>query len=167
MIQIQHFWNTYFGKNLKINATAKEKKYTTQMSIRELSSYFVLVPNLRATVLEELKKLRNHNVEWSVQSVTVQQLWRVLADLLQCSKRALRHGHTQRGCQITTQTYTDTKERLRWHQKICHRQRLNSQCASFCCWIFPRIVGKKINSSEADFCYYEVVELYMTPLFVF
>lgn len=44
------------------------------MSIRELSSYFVLVPNLRATVLEELKKLRNHNVEWSVQSVTVQQL---------------------------------------------------------------------------------------------
>lgn len=34
------------------------------MSIGEL--VLVLVPNLRATVLEELKKLRNHNVEWSV-----------------------------------------------------------------------------------------------------
>lgn len=93
----------------------------------------VPVPNLRATVLEELKEFRNHNIEWSVQSVAVQQLRRVLADLLQCSKRALRHGHTQRGCQIKTQTYTDTEERIGWHQKICHRQRLNSQCTNFFC----------------------------------
>lgn len=51
-------------------------------------------------MLEELKKFRYHNVEGPVQSVAVQQLRRVLADLLQCPKRALRHGHTQKGCQI-------------------------------------------------------------------
>lgn len=61
---------------------------------------FSPVPNLGAAVLEELKEFRNHNVEGSVQRIAVQQLRRVLADLLQCSKRALRHGHTQRGCQI-------------------------------------------------------------------
>lgn len=74
------------------------------------------VPYLGAAVLEELKEFGDHNVEGSVQSVTVQQLRRVLANLLQCSKRALRHGHTQRGCQIKTQTYTDTEERTRLHQ---------------------------------------------------
>lgn len=44
------------------------------------------VPNLRAAMLEELKEFRYHNVEGSIQSVTVQQLRRVLADLLQCAK---------------------------------------------------------------------------------
>ena len=60
----------------------------------------VPLPDLGAAVLEELEELWYHDVEGSVQSVAVQQLRRVLADLLQCSKRALRHGHTQRGCQI-------------------------------------------------------------------
>lgn len=69
-------------------------------------------------MLEELKEFRNHKVEGPVQSVTVQQLRRVLADLLQRTERALRHGHTQRGCQIKTQTYTNTEERTRRHQKI-------------------------------------------------
>ncbi len=80
------------------------------------------VPDLGAAVLEELKEFRNHDVEGSVQSVAVQQLRRVLADLLQRSKRALRHGHTQRGCQIETQTYTDTEERTRPHQQIQLKQ---------------------------------------------
>ena len=62
-----------------------------------------MVPYLGTAVLEELKEFGDHNVEGSVQSVAVQQLRRVLADLLQCSKRALRHGHTQKGCQIKTQ----------------------------------------------------------------
>lgn len=69
-------------------------------------------------MLEELKEFRNHKVERSVQSIAVQQLRRVLADLLQRTERALRHGHTQRGCQIKTQTYTDTEERTRRYQKI-------------------------------------------------
>lgn len=86
------------------------------------------VPNLGAAVLEELKEFRYHNVEGPVQSVAVQQLRRVLADLLQCSKRALRHGHTQRGCQIKTQTYRDTEERMRVHQKI-KREREREQKA--------------------------------------
>lgn len=58
------------------------------------------IPYLGAAVLEELEEFGDHDVEGSVESVAVQQLRRVLADLLQCSERALRHGHTQRGCQI-------------------------------------------------------------------
>lgn len=125
------------------------------MSIRRLwAASLYPVPNLWATVLEELKKFRNHNVEWLVQSVTVQQLRRVLADLLQCSKRALRHGHTQRGCQIKTQTYTDKEERIRWHQKICHRQTEFTLCPLFVEYLTS--CGQKNeqkNPSEADFCH--------------
>lgn len=69
-----------------------------------------LVPNLGTAVLEELKEFWYHNVEGSVQSVAVQQLRRVFADLLQCSKRALRHGHTQRGCQIERKHTQDRRE---------------------------------------------------------
>ena len=71
---------------------------------------FPPVPNLGAAVLEELEEFGDHNVERSVQSVAVEQLRRVLADLLQCSKRALRHGHTQRGCQIKRK-HTGTQRR--------------------------------------------------------
>ena len=47
------------------------------------------LPDLRTAVLEELQELGDHDVERPVQSLAVQEFWRVLADLLQCSKRAL------------------------------------------------------------------------------
>lgn len=110
------------------------------MSIRKLKAASLFpVPNLWATVLEELKKFRNHKVEWSVQSVTVQQLRRVLTDLLQCSKRALRHGHTQRGCQIKT-TY-----RHRGENKMASEDMPQPKTALTMCQCF------------VEFFYYEVV----------
>lgn len=56
-----------------------------------------ILPDLGATVLEELQKLGDHHVEWSVQHVTVQDLSRVLTDFLQCSKSALKRK-TQQEC---------------------------------------------------------------------
>lgn len=40
------------------------------------------LPDLRAAVLKELQKFWNHDIERSVQHVTVQNLGRILADLL-------------------------------------------------------------------------------------
>lgn len=40
------------------------------------------IPNLGATVLEKLKKLWNHNIKGSVESVAIQELSRIFADLL-------------------------------------------------------------------------------------
>lgn len=72
----------------------------------------VPIPDLGAAVLEELEEFGDHDAERPVESVAVQQLRRVLADLLQCSKRALRHGHTHReAVKSKTQTHTDTKRR--------------------------------------------------------
>ena len=46
-------------------------------------------------MLEELQELGDHDVERPVQSLAVQQLRRVLADLLQRPERALEvRGHT-------------------------------------------------------------------------
>lgn len=46
-------------------------------------------PDLGAAVLEELQKFGNHDVKRPIESITVQQLGRVLTDLLQSSKGAL------------------------------------------------------------------------------
>lgn len=45
-----------------------------QMLLTDNQKFVTLspIPNLGAAVLEELKEFRNHNVEGSVQSVTVQ-----------------------------------------------------------------------------------------------
>jgi hypothetical protein len=39
---------------------------------------------------EELQELWNENVEWTIESITVQQLSRVLTDLLECTKGTLK-----------------------------------------------------------------------------
>lgn len=49
-----------------------------------------LIPNLRTAVLEKLQELGDHDVQRTIQHVTVQDLGRVLTDLLQGSKRSLR-----------------------------------------------------------------------------
>lgn len=46
-------------------------------------------PDLGAAVLKKLEKFGNHDVERPIERITVQQLGRVLADLLQSSKWAL------------------------------------------------------------------------------
>lgn len=46
-------------------------------------------PDFGAAVLEKLQELGDHDVEWPVQGVAVQQLGGILADLLQGSERAL------------------------------------------------------------------------------
>lgn len=50
-------------------------------------------PDLGAAVFEELQEFGDHDVEGSIQSVTVQQFRRVLTDLLQRTKRTL-YTHT-------------------------------------------------------------------------
>lgn len=47
------------------------------------------LPDLGATVLKELQELGNHDVEGPVESITIQELRRVFADLLQGSKGSL------------------------------------------------------------------------------
>lgn len=48
------------------------------------------IPDLRAAVLEELEELGDHDVEGPVERIAVQELRRVLADLLQGPERPLR-----------------------------------------------------------------------------
>lgn len=54
----------------------------------------VPLPYLWTAVLEELQELGDHNVQRPVQHVAVQDLGRVLADLLQGPERSLR-GKTE------------------------------------------------------------------------
>lgn len=49
-----------------------------------------MIPNLRTAVLEKLQELGDHDVQRTIQHVTVQDLSGVLTDLLQGSKRSLR-----------------------------------------------------------------------------
>lgn len=107
----QSIWiRQYEYKHLHCQSDVSIHHAQTLMTDNQKGLLLSPVPNLGAAVLEELKEFRYHNVEGSVQSVTVQQLRRVFADLLQCSKRALRHGHTQRGCQIKRK-HTGTQRR--------------------------------------------------------
>lgn len=48
-----------------------------------------VIPNLRTAVLEKLQELRDHDVQRTIQHVTVQNLSRVLTDLLQSSECSL------------------------------------------------------------------------------
>ena len=73
--------NTFTVSQMLLCITSRRQHKNKQKLVT-----FSLVPNLRTAVLEELKEFGDHNVERSVQSVAVQQLRRVLADLLQCSK---------------------------------------------------------------------------------
>lgn len=50
----------------------------------------MFIPDLRTTVFEKLQKFGDHDVKWTIQHVTVQDLSRVLADLLQGSERSLK-----------------------------------------------------------------------------
>lgn len=59
----------------------KKKKWKTQEGF--------VIPNLRTAVLEKLQELRDHDVQRTIQHITVQNLSRVLTDLLQGSKRSL------------------------------------------------------------------------------
>ena len=62
---------------------------------RERGREAELGPDLGAAVFEELQKLGDHDVEGPVESVTVQQLRRVLTDLLKSSEGTLgREGGT-------------------------------------------------------------------------
>lgn len=49
-----------------------------------------MIPNFRTAVLEKLQEFGDHDVQRTIQHVTVQDLSRVFADLLQGSKRSLR-----------------------------------------------------------------------------
>lgn len=80
-------------------------------------------------MLEELKEFGYHYVEGSVQSVAVQQLRRILADLLQCAKWALRHGHTQRSCQIKRKR-TGTQRRERRPHQTTRPEQTSSECTA-------------------------------------
>lgn len=87
------------------------------------------IPYLGAAVLEELEEFGDHDVERPVESIAVQQLRRVLADLLQCSKRALRHRHTQRGCQIkNANAHRHKGEEQQLHQKTRLGAGVNARC---------------------------------------
>lgn len=65
---------------------------------------FVL-PNLGAAVLEELQEFWDHHIEWAVQHVTVQDLGRVLADLLQSSESPLKE-HTRNKYELYISSYS-------------------------------------------------------------
>lgn len=104
-----------------------QSKFDSTLETVALSLF--MVPYLGAAVLEELKEFRDHDVERPVESVAVQQLRRVLADLLQCSKRALRHGHTQRGCQIkNANAHRHKGEEQQLHQKTRLGAGVNTRC---------------------------------------
>lgn len=49
-------------------------------------------PDLGTAVLKKLQEFGDHDVERPVQSITVEQLRRIFADLLQRSKGSLRHA---------------------------------------------------------------------------
>lgn len=49
-----------------------------------------MIPNLRTAVFEKLQELGDHDVQRTVQHVTVQDLSRVLADLLKSSESSLK-----------------------------------------------------------------------------
>ena len=51
--------------------------------------FFKALPDLGALMPEELKELGNEDIEWSVNSITVQGLCIVFTDLLKCSKCSL------------------------------------------------------------------------------
>lgn len=57
----------------------------------------LVLPDLGAAVLEKLQELRDHHVERAVQHVAIQDLGRVLADLLQSSKSPLKDKHSRNG----------------------------------------------------------------------
>lgn len=57
----------------------------------------LVLPDLGAIVLEKLQELRDHHIERAVQHVTVQDLSRVLTDLLQSSKSPLKDKHNRNG----------------------------------------------------------------------
>lgn len=48
------------------------------------------IPNLRTAVLEKLQELGDHDIQRAIQHVAVQDLSRVLTDLLQSSKSSLK-----------------------------------------------------------------------------
>lgn len=52
-------------------------------------------PDLRTSVLEKLQELWDHDVQRTIQHVTVQDLSGVLADLLQGSERSLMYEEKQ------------------------------------------------------------------------
>lgn len=53
-----------------------------------------VIPNFRTAVFEKLQKLGDHDIQRSIQHVAVQNLSRVLTDLLQGSKCSLREIKT-------------------------------------------------------------------------
>lgn len=59
-----------------------------------------MIPNLRTAVFEKLQELGDHDVQRTVQHVTVQDLSRVLADLLKSSESSLK-----------------TKKKKKWHKE--------------------------------------------------
>lgn len=63
-----------------------------------------MIPNLRTAVLEKLQELGDHDVQRTIQHVTVQDLSGVLTDLLQGSKRSLRDkmNKNNRECEENT-----------------------------------------------------------------
>lgn len=69
-----------------------------------------MIPYLRTAVLEKLQELGDHDVQRTIQHVTVQDLGRVLADLLQGSERSLRDKRKKKQqtteCDSTVNTNT-------------------------------------------------------------
>jgi len=64
-------------------------KIVEQWQILLWIKYGNTIPNLRTVVLKKLQEFGDHDVKRTVQHVTVQNLCRVLADLLQCSECSL------------------------------------------------------------------------------
>ncbi len=80
-----------------------------------------MIPYLRTAVLKKLQELGDHDVQRTIQHVTVQDLGRVLADLLQGSKRSLREkikkGVEKNNRECDSTVHTNTRE-LRFHNSV-------------------------------------------------
>lgn len=98
----------------------------------------LVLPDLGATVLEKLQKLRDHHVERAVQHVTVQDLCRVLTDLLQSSKSPLKDKHSRNGTDTnhifplhTEQPQISYLKQFHYNQSNCPNQQWTSDTETF------------------------------------
>ena len=55
-----------------------------------ITSFYSSLPYFWTWMSEKLQELWDKNIKWTIESITVQQLSRVLTDLLECSKWTLK-----------------------------------------------------------------------------
>lgn len=88
LAEFRQNWTRLKGSELG-RKTSKVNNNTSRRAVAPITKTHVPLPYLWTAVLEELQELGDHNVQRPVQHVAVQDLGRVLADLLQGPERSL------------------------------------------------------------------------------